>query len=694
MKLLISGATGFLGAELVEAAAKREHEVVALVRRSTSRIDRLAAMVVSTELPDLPAEKLPDGVDAVVNLATGSDGMDARLIDVAVQGALHLLAWARDTGVRRFLHVSSMSVLSAACGMGELEPHPERRGVYANSKTRAEEALRSVDLEGAPLELTVVRPGLVVGSGMKNPLGGTAVRLPGGLALGIGRAGQGLPFVTIEDTVDGLLELLDVPPVPGAVRVHHLLSGSPPPKREVLAVSRRLTGWPRRQLWIPEPIACSVASIAEVALGIRGRKRHLPYAVRRLYRFEPRELPDDFWPVLGRGPRGDLRSALMAAFTSAGAAPCVRTIGYRERVDRLLPDRRLERPLAALPLVLVGAGGIVSDVHVAALGGLGSYEPLVVVDPDRTRAEQVARRFPGCITARSVDEVEPESWDRWSAVIAAPGQAHEEIACTLLARGASVLIEKPAAPTLAAYAAIVVAAKAAETPVSVFHNYRLRPASRRLWQFLHAHNVGALVSANVGFRAPGRQTQRARWMTEEKRYRILIMDLGIHFLDLAFLVGGELDEVLEASVTNDRLGSTLAVHASARLAEGARLDFALDLSGTAQRTQITFEFERASCALNFFPDGFRVLPRRSHPLDDLLADATRVRSAVGGLVRRGPGGVSRRAIPHREIYLRHRLAVENDEVSNPFSLFELGSTMRSLEKLCALVYDTENVPLS
>jgi hypothetical protein len=128
------------------------------------------------------------------------------------------------------------------------------------------------------------------------------------------------------------------------------------------------------------------------------------------------------------------------------------------------------------------------------------------------------------------------------------------------------------------------------------------------------------------------------------------------------------------------------VSATARQSSGARLDLELDLSGAAQRLQLTFVFERATCVLDFFPDGFRVLPRRSHPLDDVAAGAARLAGALGQRLRPAEGGVPKRVLPHHQIYRRHLQRLAEPGSSDPFALEAVAPTMASLFRLCDLVY--------
>jgi UDP-glucose 4-epimerase len=156
VRILVTGASGFVGAQLVPALAASGHEVVAAVRDAA----RAPAGGDALEL-DL-AESLPRGVlppvDAVVHLAQANvpfpDGAH-ELFSVNVGSTQQLLEHARRTGAERFVYASSGSVY----GLGEgpvSEDEPRRAGDYYAATKRAGELL--VEAYAAQLSTVVLRP--------------------------------------------------------------------------------------------------------------------------------------------------------------------------------------------------------------------------------------------------------------------------------------------------------------------------------------------------------------------------------------------------------------------------------------------------------------------------------------------------------------------------------------------------------
>lgn len=166
----VTGATGFLGLNLVERLAANGWEIVALHRASsdTARLRRFPARLAVADIADRVAlvAALPYGVDAVFHCAANTATWSRRFAQQwqdNVAGTENVLAAARTQGARRFVHVSSVAVYGQAAGtIREDSPQiaPGGRG-YAASKLAGEAAVKSAAREGFPA--VVINPGHIIG---------------------------------------------------------------------------------------------------------------------------------------------------------------------------------------------------------------------------------------------------------------------------------------------------------------------------------------------------------------------------------------------------------------------------------------------------------------------------------------------------------------------------------------------------
>jgi nucleoside-diphosphate-sugar epimerase len=166
VRVLVAGAAGFLGRSIVRAFAGGGHEVVGLVRASgqaaTVRADGGEPAVGDLLAPRSLAAPL-HGVDLAIHVAQPSEGSLARLREVRVQGAEHLVTAARAARVPRLLIGSGYWVYRDSA-----EPITEESPIAPLSLSQVnfdcEEVGRRAMRDGS-LEVSVLRPGMVYGPG-------------------------------------------------------------------------------------------------------------------------------------------------------------------------------------------------------------------------------------------------------------------------------------------------------------------------------------------------------------------------------------------------------------------------------------------------------------------------------------------------------------------------------------------------
>jgi len=200
-KVLVTGATGFVGRYLCEFLAKRGLTVVGVARSLPSKRETLdyALHAVGDISKGVDWEPIMSGVDCVVHLAARVHVRNEQERDpltafrqVNVAGTEQLLRSNGMRGVKRFIYLSTVKVH----GDTNLE-RPFRAndtleplGPYARSKQEAERVVREID-EHNGLETVIIRPPLVYGPGVS----GNFLRLMKMVDRGIP-----LPFALIDNS--------------------------------------------------------------------------------------------------------------------------------------------------------------------------------------------------------------------------------------------------------------------------------------------------------------------------------------------------------------------------------------------------------------------------------------------------------------------------------------------------------------
>ena len=148
MILAVTGATGFVGGHLLDLALSNGHAVRALTRRAQASCEGVTWVEGALDRADALA-RLADSADAMIHVAGLVNAPTRAAFAVGnVEGTRAVLAAAEAAGVRRFVHVSSLSAREPALSN------------YGWSKAEAE---RLVDT--SPLAWTIVRPPGVFGPG-------------------------------------------------------------------------------------------------------------------------------------------------------------------------------------------------------------------------------------------------------------------------------------------------------------------------------------------------------------------------------------------------------------------------------------------------------------------------------------------------------------------------------------------------
>ncbi len=149
MKVLVTGAAGFLGGHLVDLLIERGDAVRALVRpvEDARRLHTLPNVeIVQGDLTDAASlRRAVQGVQRVYNIAakTGPWGPEEEYHATNVQGVLDLIAAAMDAGVERIVQTSSITVYGHHLHgvVSEEHPYHAENNPYSRSKITSEKLI-------------------------------------------------------------------------------------------------------------------------------------------------------------------------------------------------------------------------------------------------------------------------------------------------------------------------------------------------------------------------------------------------------------------------------------------------------------------------------------------------------------------------------------------------------------------------
>jgi len=259
MKILVTGATGFVGGAVIRRLAADGIQAVAAVRRPAPDLAPFASCMEIGDIgPHTDWARALDGVTMVIHAAARVHIMQDAAADplvefrrVNVEGTLRLAQQAASAGVQRFVFVSSIKVNGEASAPGKpfhADQPPQPCDPYGISKMEAEEGLRIL-ARGSAMEVTIVRPPLVYGPGVRANFGLLMRLLRTGIPLPLGTIDNRRSFVGLDNLTDLLITCVTHPAA--ANRTFLVSDGEDLSTPELLRRLGRAMGKPARLIPMP-----------------------------------------------------------------------------------------------------------------------------------------------------------------------------------------------------------------------------------------------------------------------------------------------------------------------------------------------------------------------------------------------------------------------------------------------------------
>jgi len=215
MRILLTGASGFVGKAVLKTAQQRGIKIRPVYRLNDLAKGQPEAVLLPGMNRATDWSQALLGVDVVIHAAARSHIMREVTVDnlaeyriVNVEGTVKLARMAAAAGVRRFVFISSIKVNGEVTEPGRpftADDPPAPDDAYGLSKAEAEMQLRQVAQEMG-MEVTIIRPPLIYGSGVKGNFGTLISLVRRGLPLPLGGVTYNRrSLVGIDNLVDLLL---------------------------------------------------------------------------------------------------------------------------------------------------------------------------------------------------------------------------------------------------------------------------------------------------------------------------------------------------------------------------------------------------------------------------------------------------------------------------------------------------------
>ena len=260
MRAFVTGASGFIGAELVRQLRARDDQVVAVIRQASrgDRLRELGCELVEGDLAPMPLPALEEairGCDAVFHLA-GSYRIGIRASEHAAMYAANVVATqqvldaAMAVAAPRIVYVSTANVYGDTARRAVDETYrrpqpPAFLSYYDETKYLGHLAAEQRVAAGAPI--TIALPTQVYGPHDPSQIGTTLAQAMAGTLPAIVFGDLGLSLVHVEDLAAGILLIHDR----GRIGEQYVLGGEITTTREMVQRAAAAAGQRAPRLTVP-----------------------------------------------------------------------------------------------------------------------------------------------------------------------------------------------------------------------------------------------------------------------------------------------------------------------------------------------------------------------------------------------------------------------------------------------------------
>lgn len=286
MKVLLTGANGLLGQNVLRQLLNENHEVVALVRRASSlqQFDNMVIKEGSFIEADILREAAK-GCDAIVNVA-GTTDMSllsyGDYLPVNKNGVEVILQIMEEHGIKRLVHVSTANTI----GYGSPDQpadeeaemtEPFRQSFYARSKAEGEQLLHWETTEHPDWHIVIVNPGFMIGPYDTRPSSGQLLDAAYGRKRMVCPSG-GKSFVYVKDAAVAIVNALTM----GRNGENYLLTGKSISLHDFYVLQASLCGYKQQVMVLPDWLVLAAGYVGDLLQMLKIKTQLCTRNVRQL----------------------------------------------------------------------------------------------------------------------------------------------------------------------------------------------------------------------------------------------------------------------------------------------------------------------------------------------------------------------------------------------------------------------------
>ncbi len=283
LRCMVTGSAGFVGGNIVRALLARGCTVHGF-DRAPAPFENPNLVWFRSDIRDGNAlREACEGVDTIFHTAAMIETLTyapktfVELVrSVNIEGTRNLLKAAEESGVRRFVHTSSIITMSgtAQAGVGEAAPYSKASDLYSSTKVASEQLVLAANGKGG-LRTCAIRPGGIYGPGERNTIVGPLMKAikQGAPIVVFGDGSSRMDYTYIDNLVDAQIRaaerLVDGSPVCGQAYI--ITDGDPINTGKFSETLVKDMGLDARTIRIPGLVARALATAGERVFQVFGK---------------------------------------------------------------------------------------------------------------------------------------------------------------------------------------------------------------------------------------------------------------------------------------------------------------------------------------------------------------------------------------------------------------------------------------